>query len=303
MDFRQFRYFATAAEELHFARAAERLGIAQPALSQQIKALEDQLGVRLFSRIRKRVALTEAGGAFLVEVRSTLATADRAVRLAQEIARGEAGKIEIGFVGSVMYQPDFPHLLKTYQTDRPGVEIQLHEMALLPQIAGLVDMSLDLAIVRNPLPRELPEELEAFVLSSQRLVAVLPGDHPLAGEKSLSLPQLAGDSFLTYVDPGGVGLGHAQVQLCRDAGFEPRIHLRLNETGTLVCLVAAGHGVSILPESVAHLRMPEVCYLPFRDMEPRSELVVIARRFEASRAVRELLGRMRQELAPQHARR
>ena len=114
MDFRQFRYFVTAAEELHFARAAEKLGIAQPALSQQIKALEEQLGTRLFLRTKRRVELTETGTAFLQEAQNTLAQAEKAVRVARNMARGEAGQIDIGLVGSVMYESRFTHQLKAY---------------------------------------------------------------------------------------------------------------------------------------------------------------------------------------------
>lgn len=293
MDFRHFRYFVTLVEELHFARAAERLGIAQPALSQQIKAMEEQLGARLFSRAKRRVELTEAGAAFLVEARAALLCAEKAIRVAQDTARGASGTIKIGFVGSAMYQPSFPRLLKQYRTDYPGVQLLLYEMAILPQIEYVEEQQLDVAIVRAPLPTTLPEGLETFVLASQKLVAVLPHDHPLAGAKSLSLSQLANDPFLAFNDPAGVGLGHALLCLCREAGFEPDIQLELREVATLISLVAAGHGVSLITESVAYLKLPDVQYVPLAGIEPYSDLVVIHRRFERSAAVSELLVRIR----------
>lgn len=294
MDFRQFRYFVTTAEELHFARAAERLGIAQPALSQQIKALEEQLGARLFSRANRRVTLTEAGAAFLIEARLTLTSAEKAIRTAQDTARGESGRIDIGFVGSVMYEPRFPLMLKAYRSAHPGVQLLLHEMAILPQIESVEEQRLDVAVVRAPMPAVLPDGVETFVLASQRLVAVLPRHHPLAQSKNLSLTQLAHDDFLAFDDPPGIGLGHSLLCLCREAGFEPDIQLRLSEVATLISLVAAGHGVSLIPETVAYLKLQDVQYVPLADTEPYSELVVIHRRFERSAAVRALLAKIRE---------
>ena len=160
MDFRQFRYFVTAAEELHFARAAEKLGIAQPALSQQIKALEEQLGTRLFLRTKRRVELTETGAAFLQEAQNTLAQAEKAVRVAQNMARGEAGQIDIGLVGSVMYESRFTLQLKAYSKEHPGVRISLHEMPILPQIDAVRSQHLDIAIVRDPIPETALVDVE-----------------------------------------------------------------------------------------------------------------------------------------------
>ncbi len=294
MDFRHFRYFVAVAEELHFARAAERLGIAQPALSQQIRSLEERMGVRLFDRAHRRVELTEAGAVFLVEVRVALESAEKAVRVAQDVARGASGTIDIGFVGSIMYEPRFPVLLKDYRDARPDVRLLLHEMAPLLQIEQVAARHLDIAIVRSPLPAVLPEGLESFVLASQRLVVVLPRDHRLAEAQDLQLADLSGDSFLSFDDPPGVGLGHAVLSLCREAGFEPDICLRVSEIGTLISLVAAGHGVSLMPATVAHLQLPGVRYVPLRDITPCSELVVIHRRIERSAAVRALLARMRE---------
>ncbi len=294
MDFRHFRYFVAVAEELHFARAAERLGIAQPALSQQIRSLEERMGVRLFDRAHRRVELTEAGAVFLVEVRVALESAEKAVRVAQDVARGASGTIDIGFVGSIMYEPRFPVLLKDYRDARPDVRLLLHEMAPLLQIEQVAARHLDIAIVRSPLPAVLPEGLESFVLASQRLVVVLPRDHRLAEAQDLQLADLSGDSFLSFDDPPGVGLGHAVLSLCREAGFEPDICLRVSEIGTLISLVAAGHGVSLMPATVAHLQLPGVRYVPLRDITPCSELVVIHRRIERSAAVRGLLARMRE---------
>ena len=289
MDFRQFRYFVTTAEELHFARAAERLGVSQPALSQQIKALEAQLGVQLFARTNRRIELTEAGSAFFQEARATLELADKSIRIAQDTARGEAGTIDIGYVGSVMYEMRFPRLLKAYCQQHPQVRLTLHERPILPQIDALLKRQLDIAIVREPLPQQIPEGLEYFTLSSQRLVAVLPVDHPQAKAPSIALSTLAGDDFLAFLDPEGVGLGHALLELCHDAGFEPKIAQRVSEIATMISLVAAGFGVSLISDMVSHLQLPGVCYVPLTGSEARSKLIVVHRRFERSATVRGLL--------------
>ena len=289
MDFRQFSYFVTTAEELHYARAAERLGVSQPALSQQIKALETQLGVQLFVRANRRIELTEAGAAFLQEARATLEMAEKSIRIAQDTARGESGTIDIGYVGSVMYEMRFPRLLKAYCQQHPQVRLTLHERPILAQIDAVQRRQLDIAIVREPLPQQMPERLESFTLSSQRLVAVLPVAHALAKAPSIALSELAGDDFLAFLDPQGVGLGHALLELCHEAGFEPRIAQRVSEIATMISLVAAGFGVTLMAEMVSHLQLPGVCYVPLAGIETRSKLIVVHRRFERSATVRGLL--------------
>jgi len=289
MDFRQFSYFVTTAEELHYARAAERLGVSQPALSQQIKALETQLGVQLFVRANRRIELTEAGAAFLQEARATLEMAEKSIRIAQDTARGESGTIDIGYVGSVMYEMRFPRLLKAYCQQHPQVRLTLHERPILAQIDAVQRRQLDIAIVREPLPQQMPEGLESFTLSSQRLVAVLPVAHALAKAPSIALSELAGDDFLAFLDPQGVGLGHALLELCHEAGFEPRIAQRVSEIATMISLVAAGFGVTLMAEMVSHLQLPGVCYVPLAGIETRSKLIVVHRRFERSATVRGLL--------------
>ena len=293
MDFRQFRYFAVAAEELHFARAAEILGIAQPALSQQIKSLEEQLGAKLFHRAKRSVTLTETGAAFLHEVRETLAQAEKAVRIAKDTARGEAGHIDIGLVGSVMYEPRFPLLLTDFNKNHPGVRISLHEMPILTQIESVRARQLDIAIIRAPIPSNALEDVEFFTLSSQRLVVALPEAHRLATCEAIRLADLANDPFLAFADPPGVGIGQALLNLCREAEFEPRITQKVSEIATLVSLVAAGFGVGLVAESVRHLRLPGVCYRPIAGVDTPSNLIVVHRRFERSAAVRVLLENIR----------
>lgn len=297
MDFRQFRYFVAAAEELHFARAAEKLGIAQPALSQQIKAIEQQLGTRLFLRAKRRVELTETGAVFLEEVRAALDQADKAVRIVRNMARGEAGRIDIGLVGSAMYEPLFSHQLNAYRQAHPDVQIALHEMPILTQIDALHAQHLDIAIIRDPIPPVLLQEMEHFLLSTQQLVAALPEIHARADNRAIRLTSLKDDAFIAFDDPPGVGIGQALQDLCRDAGFTPRITQKVSEIATLISLVAAGFGVGLVADIVAHLRLPGVCYRPI-EVDAPSNLIVIHRRFERSSTVRTLLDSLRKAARP-----
>ena len=293
MDFRQFHYFVTAAEELHFARASERLGIAPAALSLQIKALEIRLGVRLFYRTKRRVELTEAGITFLHRARTTLEMAQRAVREAQDTARGEIGRIEMGITGTVMFEPRIPHLLKNFRKAHPGVDLSIHEMPILTQIEAMDSGHLDVAVLRKPIPPNLPEGLEYFPFSSQRLVAVLPTDHPMAVTNTVALSALAGESFLAFPDPEGIGMGQNLLVWCRSAGFEPKIVHRVLEIATMISLISAGFGITLVPEIIGHLKLHGVSYLKLEDTARRSELIVVQRRFERSASVSALLADIR----------
>lgn len=292
MDFRQFRYFVTTAEELHVARAAERLGIAQPALSQQIKSLETQLGTRLFLRTKRRIELTDAGRAFFEEARSVLEHAERAARRARDIGRGEAGHIDIGIVGSAMFDRPFPLLLTAYRKEHPEVQLSVHELPILQQIDALPTLGLDIGIVRAPLPRALPEGIDHFVLSRQRVLAAIPDGHRLAHAARLSLADLADDDFLSFQDPEGIGLGHDLIDFCRQAGFVPRVTQHVTEIGTLLSLISAGFGVSLVTDNLTPIQLPGIRYIPLQQ-EYHSWLVVVHRRFERSAAVQSLLDGLR----------
>ena len=293
-DFRQFRYFVTTAEELHFAKAAERLGIAQPALSQQIKALETQLGAPLFNREKRRVELTEMGRVFLEDARATLAVAESATRRARGMARGESGNINIGIVGSVMFEPHLPHLLGNYCSEHQNVKLSLSEMPVLDQIEAVKTHRLDFAIVREPLPEQLLNGIESFVLSSQRLVAALPENHLLAKRKFVRLAELAQEPFVGFSDPDGIGMHQTVLDICRKTGFEPQFSQRVADLTTIISLVAAGFGVCLVVDIVRHLKIPNVIYVPLKNVDVKSNLIVVHRRFERSATVAKLLERVRE---------
>ena len=292
MNFRQFRYFVTTAEELHVGRAAQRLGIAQPALSQHIRALEDQLGVQLFLRANRRIALTEAGDAFLIEARAALHHADRAGKAAQRAARGETGNVVIGYVSSALAEQPFVRSLAAFRASHPDVSI---EMLLRPggSLTEAVQSDVvDIAVTRGPLPAAV-DGCESFVLARQPLIAVLPQSHRLSASTSIPLSALAEDTLLQPDDPPGLSLGHTLQQLLIQTGFRPRRTMVVNEMSSTVGLVAAGLGVALLPASARVMQLPGVAFCTLLDVHAVSELLVVFRRFERSAAVRTLLDRLK----------
>lgn len=295
MDFRQFRYFVATAEELHVGRAAERLGMAQPALSQHIRSLEDWLGVKLFLRAHRRIALTEAGEAFLVEARAALRHAELARNAAQRAARGETGNVAICYVSSALAEQPFIRALATFGSSHPDVQVEMLLRLAAVHIDAVRSQTVDIAVTRGPLPA-LPEECEAFVLARQPLVAVLPQAHRLSAATSILLSDLAQDTLLRPDDPPGISLGHTVRQLLARAGFRPQRTMVVNEMSSTIGLVAAGLGVAVLPASAQVLHLPGVAFCALRDVEVESELIVVHRRFERSPAVRALLDCLRRHV-------
>ena len=292
MDFRHFRYFVTAAEELHVGRAAERLGMAQPALSQHIRGLEARLGVQLFLRANRRITLTEAGAAFLFEARAALEHADRARHAAQRAARGETGNVVIGYVSSALAEQRFVAALAAFRASHPDVIVEMLLRLASAQIDAVQSQVVDVSVTRGPLP-PIPDDCESFVLARQPLVAVLPESHRLSAAPSIALADLAEDTLLQPDDPPGLSMGHTLRHLLAAAHFTPRRTMVVNEMSSTIGLVAAGLGVAILPDSARVLRLPGVAFSALRDVQAVSELVVVHRRFEGSAAVRALLASLR----------
>lgn len=264
MELRHLRYFVVVAEELNFTRAAARLHIAQPPLSQQIRALEEQLGVALFERSKRRVALTDAGQRYLQHVRRILAEVEQAADDARRAARGEVGELRVGFTSSLPFTTLLPGLISDYRHHYPQVQLTLREMFTAQQFEALRDERLDVGFVRFHGP-ENPPDLLLREIHRDPLRLVINARHPLAAQPQVSLEQLHGESFITY--PAGVGTGlNVQVrQLCLAAGFEPKVVQEAREATTQIGLVAAGLGVALLPSPLECVQLSEVRYLPLSD--------------------------------------
>ena len=279
MELRRIQYFVAVAEEAHFGRAAQRLQMAQPPLSQQIRALEAEMGVALFRRTTRKVELTAAGERFLPRARAILAEVDDAVAEAVQVADGMLGKIAIGFTGSATYDL-LPSLVRVLRADLPGIELDIHGEMLTPdQVTALTEGSLDLGLLRPPVRSTA---IDVQVLRREPLIAVLPEHHPLAGRDRVRLPDLRDDPFVTYPSQHRSVVYEAVMDACQQAGFVPATVHEVAETSTLVSFVAAGLGVALVPASVQHLRITGATYLPLAGTTREVELALATRAGETS---------------------
>lgn len=294
MELRHIRYFVAVAEECHFGRAAQRLHIAQPPLSQQIRQLEAELGVQLLTRSTRRVELTAAGERYLERARAILAAVESAADEASRVAAGQLGRMSLGFIGSSTYEL-LPRLVRVLRQDFPGIDLELHGEMLTPQqVTGLLDHTLDLGFLRPPV-RE--PGVEFRVLRREPLVAVLPESHRLAGGPAVRLADLRDESFITYPSHDRSVVHGAVVDACQRAGFQPRVGQEVAETSTLVSFVAAGLGVALVPASVQHLRITGTTYLPLQDEGAEVELAAAHRAGDRSPHLARVLARAERLLA------
>ncbi len=273
MELRHLRYAVALADELHFARAAARLHIAQPPLSQQIKALEEELGVRLFDRTSRRVGLTDAGAAFIAEARRTLASAEHAIEAARRAARAETGRLAIGYVSSASYEL-LPAVLRAFRRRAPDVLLVLEEMNSSEQSRGVLAGTLDLGFVRRPPPTD--RRLAGTVVWREPIVVAVPRDHPLAAPRAIRLRQLAVEPFVIFPARPRPSWADVALDLCRGAGFEPRVVQEAVEMVSALSLVAAGIGVALVPGAVRAVRRPGVVFRPLTPA-PWSELMLVRR--------------------------
>jgi DNA-binding transcriptional LysR family regulator len=288
MELRHLRYFVAVAEECHFGRAAERLHIAQPPLSQQIKQLETDLGVQLLLRSTRKVELTPAGERYLQHARGILASVDAAGDEAKRVAAGEIGHLAIGFTGSATYEL-LPSLARVLREDFPRIDLTLKGEMLTPdQIAGLLDKTLDIGFLRPPV-RE--PDLDVRVLRREPLIAALPESHPLASQPSVKVSSLRDEPFITYPSHHRSVVYEAVFDTCRRAGFTPHAVIEVAETSTMVAFVAAGIGVALVPASIQHLRITGATYLPLAGTTEEVELAVATRRNDQSPQLSRVLWR------------
>lgn len=274
LELRQLRYFIAVAEELHFTRAAERLGITQPPLSQQIQRLEAELGIALFTRDNRGVTLTEAGSAFLDGARRTLAEAERALHQVERVMRGEVGSLTIGTVSSAWHGL-LPRVLRNYRKHYPGVEIAATSVSTTEQVERLLTGSLDVGLLRSPIDQP---GLATEVMIPDSLMVALPASHPLADYEQIELSALADDPLVIFPRRYGPGGYDLIVQMCIEAGFRPQVVTETVEINAVIGLVNAGMGVSIVPSSIRQLRIEGIRYIPLMGDHPIWDLSMAWRR-------------------------
>ncbi len=275
------RYFITVAEELHFTRAAQRLCIGQPPLSYAIAQLETEIGAMLFARTKRSVQLTEAGKLLLTEARQILALAGAAAQSAKAAAAGQAGELRIGFTSSTPLTPLFSALINVYRRQFPAVTLTLLEMSTQHQLAALQQQTLDLAFVRPQFGAEQAEQensatsaLHYLTLRTDPLVVVLPEQHPLAAKPQIRLADLATQSFIMYPPQAGTSIYRQLHALCLQAGFTPDTVQQAAEASTIIGLVAAGVGISVLPACFDRIQLAGVCYRQLADEQAVTRLLL-----------------------------
>jgi DNA-binding transcriptional LysR family regulator len=282
MELRQLRYFVAVAEELHFRRAAERLHISQPPLSQQIRALEDELGFALLVRTRRRVELTPPGEAFLRDARALLGELEGAVATARRIDAGQSGRLRINFVGSALFSI-VPGTVERFRRSRPAVELELRERPTADQLRAVRTGLADVGLVRPPI--EDDGELTVRTVLRERTVAALPAAHALAKLTRVPLRRLAAEPLVLFPRDQAPGFHDLLIDALAGVGSPPRVIQYAPEMLTIIGLVAAGTGVSLVPASVQRLALDGVAYRPVTGA-PRSELAAITRAGDDSALVR-----------------
>ncbi|PWI16296.1 LysR family transcriptional regulator [Streptomyces sp. Act143] len=277
----QLHAFVVLAEELHFGRAAARLGIAQPPLSQQIRRLEDKVGAPLFVRPPGPVALTPAGRELLPAARQALATLTDGLAAARAAAAGRTGSLHLGFAASLALTL-LPGLLRAYVDRYPQVRLDIREMTSAPQLTALREGTLDVGLVREPPPAD--PDLSFRTVLTEPLMAVLPRAHPLAAQRAVDPAQLARSPFVLLPREAGPGLHDRITALCA-----PRIAQHATEWQTVCALVEAGLGVSIAPASTRRIRLKDVAFRPLAGTDARTVVAVAWRRDDDSPLVANLL--------------
>lgn len=281
MELRHLRYFVRVADELHFGRAAEQLGISQPPLSQQIRMLEEELGVQLLERSSRKVRLTAAGRLFLDEARATLERADRAVRITRRAASGELGELRIGLTASALFLPLIAGAMVEHRRRYPDVHLDVAEHGTQAQRDGVIAGGLDIGFLRSgrrPMPAP---ELEVTLVAADRMFVAMPLGHRLGGSAApISLAELAGEPMVHYPYDRD-GFFEDLYRLFEGAGVRPLFAQETREMSTLLGLVSAGIGITVLPGSLRRLKVDDLRYRELSDPLASSYLWMIHRAGQA----------------------
>ncbi|HZZ11293.1 MAG TPA: LysR substrate-binding domain-containing protein [Paraburkholderia sp.] len=293
MELRHLRYFVAVAEEAHFGRAAQRLHIVQPALSMQIRALEDEFGGALFVRTSRRVALTEAGELLLVEARRTLAQAERARSLVQRSLRGEIGSVKVGFAGNAVFTGQLMHDLRALHAGNPDVEVELVEMAPHLQGAAILAGEIDVGYCPSS-GLALDTQLSARKIGEWPMVLAMSATHAFAARARVSLKAIAAEPMIVYADNEAGGLALLRKQL----GTQAKIAQRVSSTLSVLALAAAGLGVALVPAPLEHVSIPNLIYRPLVEKSLSADLLLVSRADETSGAVLAFLALARSAARP-----
>jgi DNA-binding transcriptional LysR family regulator len=293
MELRHLRYFIAVAEELHFARAASRLHIVQPALSKQIQQLEQELGFPLFYRTKQRVELLDAGQILLDEARRILRQAENAVESARRIHTGQSGRLRIGFSASATLEV-LPKILRKYRRLYPNVEVELSEITTIRGSELLLDSPFSVGLLRSP----SFFNKESFCIETilrEPFVVAMPDSHPAAKQESVSLKALARELFIVPPHQPGWEYADAVFQILQDNGIEPQIAEVVSHVLAVASLVAGGLGVGLVPASLSNLRLRGLTYLPIKGRSATTDLTMVWKRDSRASTLRAFLDVVRAE--------
>ncbi len=295
MELRHLRYFVAVAKEGHITRAAEQLGIQQPPLSHQIRALERELGVQLFRRLPRGVELTEAGRAFLEPACACLRQVEEGVEAAKRAARGEQGHLRLAVPPTAPFHPFVPTVIRAFRDAFPMISLAMEESLRTETVERLLSGQVDVAFLRASIAS--PEGLVVYPLLEEPMVVALPTGHPLAigsGSEAVPLRALTGETFIAYARDTGPALYEAMASACLQAGFSPRLGQEAPRITTALSLVATGFGVTLVPASMRRMVLEGVTYRDISDAtDARAFLGLMARRDEPSAAVRHFVALVR----------
>ena len=275
IDLRQLRHFVMVCEELHFRRAAERLGMTQPPLTQSIQTMERELGVALFKRSRRNVALTKAGELLLPEARGVLAQSDRLLLVARRSARGEVGTLRVGFTISASFAHPFTKAVHAFQRNHPEVALELHRTGGTKWIGLLERGEVDLCVTRPLHPINLPCGFDHVVVQRDELMLLLHAGHRLARRRTLALPSVVDEPFIAHPWQHGTAVYTQVMGLWASCGLVPRMGQELGDATTIMGLVAAGVGISILPSSLRVVRLEDIAWRPINTASPLAQSAVV----------------------------
>ena len=287
MELRHLRYFVTVAEELNISRASARLRISQPAVSRQVRDLEEELRVALFRREKHGLKLTPAGEAFLAHARDLLRRSGEAVKQMAEFSKQPNQTITVGYIAPILSSVLTP-ALRRFSQERPDTEVALREMSPGEQVKALRAGRIDLALLGNPCP-EVEHEFAVTVLKRIPFQAVLPDNHRLALRKRIALAELEGEPFIGFSEETFPGRNTAICAGCQAAGFTPRFRHQVENLSALLALVAAGKGVTLAPAEVSQLAHPQAVFVPLKPPAPSVVSAAAQRKDDANPLVKELL--------------
>ncbi|OJA52101.1 LysR family transcriptional regulator [Burkholderia ubonensis] len=273
MELKQLRYFVAVAEELHFGRAAKRLFISQPALSFDIRKFEDALGVQLFARTSKSVALTNAGEVLLGEARRLLLQAAEAERLTVRSASGYAGRLRVGFVHSMLYR-GLPDAVRRFEADHPGVEIVLSEMNTQAQVQAIQRGQIDLGYAHWG---HFPPEVDSTPIHAEPFVCCLPAGHPLARRRQVALAALADEPFILFPRDAAPHYHDLIIAQCVNAGFSPLIRHEARLWQTILSMIEFGMGVALVPRVLQQVKSDRLAFRPLKDAPLESRTLELKR--------------------------